>query len=104
MSSARKQLEYSLSVPYVAVPTELICLWFDDVYIPDDAFNRSFSSEELDAMAIFDDYFDARRKFLPENVGIKKLLETEDWQQIMHQARQTLVVLQTISDNSGINS
>ena len=94
LSSSKKQLEYALSLPNVSVSSELVCLWFDDTYIPDDAFKRCFSNEELDAMAIFDNDFETRHKLLPENVGINELLENENWQQIMHQARRMLVVLQ----------
>ena len=61
LSSRDRQLEYERRVPQVSIPTELICMWFDDLYVPEsEAFKRCFSEEELAAMAAFNNYYDGR--------------------------------------------
>jgi hypothetical protein len=93
LSSSKKQFEYADRLPNISILTELVCLWFDDIYIPDNSFKQCFSEEELAAMAAFNTYFEKQYKLLPDHVGIPELLKNENWQQIMGQARQTLAIL-----------
>lgn len=38
LSSDQEQLNYQTDIPIAAVPAELVCVWFDDQYHPDDAY------------------------------------------------------------------
>ena len=95
LSSCERQLEYERRVPHVSIPAELECMWFDDAYLPEsEAFRRSFSEEELAAMAAFNIYHNERRKFLPQDSSvIVPWLKNEVWQEIMRKAEETLSVL-----------
>ena len=95
LSSRDRQLEYERSVPHVAIPTELTCMWFDDQYVPEsESFKRCFSQEELAAMAAFNRYFDDQQKDFPEDTGsIGHWLTTDVWQGVMSEASKALSVL-----------
>jgi len=83
-------------VPYISVAAELLSMWFDDLYIPEDAFFRScFSQEELSALVVFDDYFEKHEELLPMTTnGIVDWLQNEVWQGIMREAAKALSVVQ----------
>jgi hypothetical protein len=54
-ASADQQRDYQRSVPFVSVPTELLCGWADDLYHPDaEAHTLAFSPDERAALAGFD--------------------------------------------------
>ena len=92
LSSSEKQLEYQGRVPH-DISVELLCMWFDDFYIPDsESFKCSFSQKELAAMANFNTYYSAHEKLLPEVGGITSWLTNEVWREIMQKAKETLVV------------
>jgi hypothetical protein len=94
LSSPELQLEYERRVPGISVPSELLCRWFDDAYLPDSpAFRRCFSSNELEALAHFGNYFAAHEKFLPDlNRGVASWLKDDTWKAIMSEARRALVI------------
>ena len=96
LSSPQKQLQYELKVPAISVPTELLCMWFDDLYLPNSQyFNRCFSSGELEAMATFNVCFARQEELLPEpRDGIKTWLQDETWLGIVQEASKTLAVLE----------
>ena len=93
LSSSEKQLEYERAVPH-DISAELLCMWFDDFYIPDsESFKHSFSQEELAAMADFNNYYFNHEKLLPDTCGgITSWLTNEVWQGIMQKAKETLAV------------
>jgi hypothetical protein len=95
LSDPNRQLEYEQNVPQVRVTNELISMWFDDTYIPESkAFQRSFSKEELRALATFNDFYDQHLNLLPSSkANVTSWLNSETWQQIMTQARETLELL-----------
>ena len=88
-------MDYERSVPHIAVSNELLCMWFDDDYLPDDEFFRScFSADELDALATFNDYYEKHEKLLPNPQGrIAVWLDSDVWQGIMKQAAEALAIL-----------
>jgi len=48
LASEEPQLAYERDVPHVDITSELLCMWFDDQYHPDDAFFVScFTADEL---------------------------------------------------------
>lgn len=54
LADTEQQSEYERNVPIADVPSELICMWFDDQYHPEDAmFHSSFSCAERQALAVF---------------------------------------------------
>jgi hypothetical protein len=97
LSSPERQLDYERRVPRVRVPTELLCMWFDDTYLPhSEAFARCFSSREFDAITVFNNYFADHEKLLPEpRDGIKSWLKNETWQGIMREASRALAFLES---------
>jgi hypothetical protein len=57
-ASPDEQRNYQRAVPFVPVPTELLCGWADDLYHPDTAAHAlAFSPAELAALAGFDAEF-----------------------------------------------
>ena len=48
-SSEEEQLVYERDVPHVDITAELLCMWFDDTYHPDETWSRYFTPEELAA-------------------------------------------------------
>src|SRR5262249_5558752 len=53
-SSIERQLKYQTEQPSIAIPAELYCQWFDDVYRPDsDLWKSIFSELELRGLVAF---------------------------------------------------
>jgi len=92
LSSEQEQLDYEANVPVADVPAELVCMWFDDQYHPDDAFFRScFHPGELAALAGFHSFYAERHPQLPEAGGtIRAWLNSPVWREIMSEAKKTL--------------
>ena len=66
LSSEEEQLAYEKNVPHVDITAELRCMWFDDLYCPQDAFFRScFTAGELEALAQFHESYLAYRRSVP---------------------------------------
>lgn len=107
LASAELQREYQRNVPQTNVPTELVCMWFDDFWNftegPPSAehaeewnasverFRRCFSAQELAAMEAFHEFYDAREPSLPME-DIEGLLAWPAWREIMVKAKETLAV------------
>ncbi len=103
LSSADEQLQYQRNVPFVNVTVELICMWFDDSYHPEDKdFMAAFSAQELIAMARFNQLFDnvlesgALREETPQ---IEDLIKTPEWKYLMQEAAQTLESFERNNDS-----
>ncbi len=101
LSSPEEQLDYERRVPGISVPTELLSQWFDDQYVPEsESFRLCFSSQEMEALSVFNNYFDVAEKRLPQpRDGIGTWLEDETWQGIMREAARALSALGTESAN-----
>jgi hypothetical protein len=90
LSSAQEQLEYEENVPGV-VPTELICMWFDDLYHPASGIMQGFTPEESIALTEFDRYYSTHKDRLPNANGtIMTWLADHTWQGIMKEAQLAL--------------
>ena len=96
LSSAERQLAYKCTVSGIPVTNELVSMWLDDFYVPDsDAFKKSFSIEELEALSEFDRYFSEHESLLPKaQCGVSECLRNERWQEIMRRAAKALAALQ----------
>jgi hypothetical protein len=101
LSSPEEQLDYERRVPGISVPTELLSQWFDDEYLPEnESFRLCFSVQEMEALSIFNSYFEVAEKRLPEpGGGIRTWLENETWLGIMREAARTLTALNSESTN-----
>src|ERR1041384_362620 len=95
LSSGQEQLAYEAKVPIADVPAELLCMWFDDQYHPQDPFFRScFTAGELEALARFHEFYDQRHKSLPKSQGtVRTWLVSPVWREIMVEAKKTLDTL-----------
>jgi hypothetical protein len=95
LGDAAAQERYEDSVPIADVPSELLCMWFDDSYVPDSpAFQAAFTAAELDALAEFDRFYDSRAGALPSGGGVRALHRSAAWTEIMAAAaavRATIV-------------
>ena len=91
LSSEEEQLAYERNVPHVDITAELRCMWFDDLYCPEDAFFRScFTARELEALAQFHEFYASRKKLLPESRGtVRTWLAFPVWREIMLEAKKT---------------
>lgn len=84
LGDAAAQERYQDSVPMADVPSELLCMWFDDAYLPDSpAFQAAFTATELDALAEFDRFYDSRAEALPSGGGVRSLHRSRAWTEIM---------------------
>ena len=97
LPSPERQREYEQTVPKVSVPTELLCMWFEDNYLPASAaFRLGFSPRELEAMAVFNNYFADHEKLLPDAPnGIQGWLGTEAWQGITWEASTAIAAFES---------
>ena len=90
LCSAEEQLEYQYNVPYVNVTVELVCIWFDDCYHPENNFfSSSFSNIELEAMANFNQAFDtiATSSLQGEEIPqIELFISTPEWTRLSRAA------------------
>lgn len=95
-ASEAEQREYQKNVPWVPVPTELVCMWFDDTYHPEEDLTLVFSPLELEALTRFHAHFDRlvsgdeKLKFGPD---LEELLRDERWRQLMDEATAVLKVV-----------
>lgn len=91
-ASEEQQLAYERDVPHVDITTELVCLWFDDLYHPrQQDFATGFTAEELAVLAEFHRLFDERVDRLPESPGtVRTWLASPIWREVMEQAQRML--------------
>jgi hypothetical protein len=89
ISSKERQDKYQKDVPYVNIADELICMWFDDCYHPDDnQFKNNFDSNELKILDDFSTYFNQRVPKLPKNYY--DYWESKGWLEVVGKAKETL--------------
>jgi len=94
ISDPESQREYERNVPVANVATELICMWFDDLYHPDPQWiSGGFSPRELELLAEFHDFYDHRADSLPTDGGVAILQRSPEWSEVMRKAQETRVKL-----------
>ncbi len=86
------QLRYERDVPIANVPAELVCMWFEDVFRPDELpdFPASFSKAEFAVLSAFSEFYDARVDALPTRSGVVGLHGSPVWTVVMERANETL--------------
>ena len=93
-ASEEQQVAYERDVPHVDISAELLCMWADDIYHPDDSWRRHFSPDELAAMAEFHALFDQVSSKLPVSHGtVRTWLANWEWQRIMAGAGCALALI-----------
>ena len=92
LASEDLQLAYEQDVPHVDITVELVCMWFDDRYDPQQRhFDSCFTSAELSALDEFHRFYDERLGRLPESQGtVRTWLVSPVWREVMEHARRTL--------------
>src|SRR5690606_6907280 len=89
-----EQYNHEKDVPIANVPSELVCMWFDECYHPDtDLFQSSFSKFERGELAKFHTYYEKRVDKLPMEEGVGGLQRSPEWQQIQKRAAELLTSL-----------
>lgn len=91
-SSEELQLKYERDVPHVDITAELVSMWFDDLYDPEDRqLPTCFKMHELSAINEFHRYYDERVDRLPTSNGtVRTWHACEPWQEVMEKAKRTL--------------
>ncbi len=93
--SANAVREFQQRVPHVYAPNEIFCLWFDDVYMPEDHnFIAAFTSSELIEIKLFN----AVLEKLSIEAGdpapdLELLFKLPSWQEVNQQAEVLLKAL-----------
>ena len=89
ISCKERQLEYQRDVPIANVPSELLCMWFDDLYHPRTVlFKNSFTLEEMKYLKAFNEFYDRSADVLPETLG--ELHKSEKWAAIESEPKKVL--------------
>jgi hypothetical protein len=91
-ASEEQQLAYERDVPHVDITAELVGMWFDDQYHPNQRhFESCFSPAELAALEEFDKFYGMRVDRLPESKRtVRTWLNSPVWREVMEQVRWTL--------------
>ncbi|WP_348675643.1 hypothetical protein [uncultured Abyssibacter sp.] len=86
LSLPSKQLAYEREVPTVHAPSELICLYCDDLYHPKSSvFLDSFNEEELRELAhLYGVVVQASKHQAPT---VTELLKTDEWRVVISVAK-----------------
>jgi len=91
ISSAEEQYNYQEMVPIAEVPAELVTMWFDDHYRPEEEwFKEAFTAAEQQTIAEFSTYYSERIPRLPQTTSVTELQESSVWQEITIRAQTTL--------------
>jgi hypothetical protein len=92
LADAEAQRRYERNVPIANVPAELLCMWFDDLYHPDDAaFVRAFSTPELAALEEFNrTYRSVADELEPLAVSVGDLHAHPSWSRVSPAASAAL--------------
>ena len=89
LSDKYRQIDYAKLVGDETAIGELICMWFDDQYHPDnEIFVLAYSDNELIALKKFNDYYDSISNNIPED-NINILLADKNWVELIRLASET---------------
>lgn len=100
ISSEEAQKSYQKEVPFVNVPDEILCMWFDDLRMPESLNNAGIvlSHTEKEELTKFSSLFDRASHLVkrPSEVTLENLIRNKDWQNLMSEASRLLVVLKSL--------
>ncbi len=86
------QLNYERNVPIADVPTELVCMWFDD--LPSPTTIAGISAGQRATLEAFSQFFEERTSALPQTGGVRALHATPAWGEIVERAQEALRAVQ----------
>ena len=94
LASPDEQLEYQRNVPIADVPAELLCMWFDDSFRPNDTrLAALFTSDEWNGLLAFHNRYDHLSSRLPDDLPpISELVTLPIWQEVVRAAAATLTL------------
>ena len=92
LASPAAQLAYQRDVPIADVSAELLCMWFDDSFRPDDRQLRAlFTDDEWSGLLAFHAYYDTvAARLRNELPPIQELVLLPIWQDLARSATKTL--------------
>ena len=100
LSSEEEQVSYQKNVPYINVPDELLCQWFDGLDMPKGLIDARevFSIDEINLLQIFCEHFNRVGALIrrPNEISLDNLLEEQDWRSLMQEASALLVTLKRV--------
>ena len=100
-ASPVEQWSYQAQVPFVNVPTELLCQWADDLYHPDEeAFRFAFGPAERTALAEFNQTFERAAAAFSD--AVPRLIEFQATPQAADLARAAAKALTLLDALSGV--
>ena len=92
LASPGDQIEYQNNVPHAFVPDELICMWFDDSFRPNDQrLKDMFAENEWSTLLEFNSRYDELHNELPSPLPqIDALVSLPQWQSVISAAKIAL--------------
>lgn len=89
LADTDKQIDYAKLVGDETAIGEMICMWFDDQYNPDNTIYASvYTDKELAALKKFNDYYASIADIIPDD-NISTLLMDIRWTELVGLAKQT---------------
>jgi len=99
-ASAERQRRFHADVPIADATAEVFCVW-DDFYLPGSpSFDQHFSSDELHALAAFDEVSAKIAKRLPDDLSLADFQARPEWREHAEAARRALVALGSAADGA----
>lgn len=93
LSSVEEQIDYQASV-HINVPDELLCMWFDDLNMPEslNVESSKFNGDEVTAIKTFSEKFNKAGVLIrrPNEITLEELLKHKDWQDLVVEAASLL--------------
>ncbi len=94
LANLDSQIKYEEEVGIVHIPSELVCVWFDDLYHPEtELFNESLKKSEKSVLADFNTRFDELLKKTDKHVlseTIEDLQKDKYWQSVVTLAQNVI--------------
>lgn len=95
LSSEDEQRSYQKNVPYINVPDELLCQWFDDLDMPKGLIDAKevLNGEEVSELQKFCDHFNKVGVLIkrPNEITLEDLLKEKAWRELMQEAALLLL-------------
>lgn len=96
LSSKEKQIDYINLVGVEVAFDELVSMWFDDSYKPeDDIFKLAYSNEELQALKVFNSFYDTLLNNISKNITYN-FIEDSTWNDLIKLAEDTKINLKQV--------
>lgn len=82
LSSSDEQLAYERNAEFTHAPSEMISIFFEDLYNPDDEkFSASFTVDELDDLAQLNSLLEKAAE--SQFCSVSELINNDDWKNVM---------------------